>query len=385
MPGPAAPAAATSSPASDSHPDRAGPPDNADHTGPIARIGAAFSLSGSARSLGVSQRSGVMLAEDEINSSHLLGDTRLEVTVADDGSNRDQASVVFHRFIENSHVVAIMGPTLSDTALSVDPLAQQAAIPVLAISNSANGITQIGNFIFRDCLSDAQITPRVIETMHSNLKLDTAGLLYADTDPNRAGSHGFKSALQNLGVRITAERTFGADQTDFAGPLDDIAAARPDALFIAAPASTAASILVQARRHGFDGVPIVGSNAFNSDAVLRSAGDAAEGLIVGSAWSPGGPSSDARQFAHRYRARYGTDPDELAAEAYAGVYILAAALQNAHTATDARAVRDALEQLSGVSTPLGSFAFTNARDAAYPATVQVVHRGQFQAFGLVSK
>jgi branched-chain amino acid transport system substrate-binding protein len=355
-------------------------PQGAGATGPIARIGAALSLSGSARLIGMAQRSGIKLAQDEINASHMLGNVHLEVTVDDDGSDHDQAAAVFQRFIENSHVVAIMGPTLSDTALSADPIAQQAAVPVLAISNSANGITQIGNFIFRDCLSESQLTPQVIDTIRSKMKLHSAALLYSDTDPNRSGSHGYKQALQNAGIRITSEQTFTATQTDFSAELEDIAASHPQALFVTAPASAAAAILTQARQSGLGNLPIVGSNAFNSDTVLRSAGDAAEGLIVGSAWSVAKPSARNQQFVQAYRARYGVDPDQVAAQAYSGVYILAAALQEAHTASDARAVRNALEQIHDLETPLGAFSFTDAHDPAYAATVQVVHQGHLQPF-----
>ncbi|HEX8969833.1 MAG TPA: ABC transporter substrate-binding protein, partial [Chloroflexota bacterium] len=106
---------------------RSGPQATGASSGPIVRIGAALSLSGTARLLGMAQRSGIKLAQDEINASHMLGTTRLEIVVDDDGSTREQAATVFQRFIENSHVVALIGPTLSDTALSVDPMAQQAA------------------------------------------------------------------------------------------------------------------------------------------------------------------------------------------------------------------------------------------------------------------
>src|SRR5690349_13622851 len=225
-------------------------PQGAGATGPIARIGAALSLSGSARLIGMAQRSGIKLAQDEINASHLLGNTRLEVIVDDDASNRDGAAAVFQRFIENSHVVAIMGPTLSDTALSVDPIAQQAAVPVLAISNSANGIMQIGNYIFRDCLSESQLTPQVIDALRGRMKLHNVALLYSDTDPNRSGSHGYKAALQNAGIRIATEQTFTPDQTDFSAELEEIVASHPQALFVTAPASAASAILVQAQQAG---------------------------------------------------------------------------------------------------------------------------------------
>jgi branched-chain amino acid transport system substrate-binding protein len=346
----------------------------------VVRIGAVLSLSGSATAFGVDQHNGIKLAQDEVNAAHMLGETRLQVMVEDDSSDRDQAATAFQRLIESSDVVAIMGPTLSDAALSVDPLAQQAGVPVLAISNAASGITEIGNFIFRDCLSDSELTPQIIGALRSRAKLHTAALLYTDTDPNRSGANGFKSALQNLHVRITAEQTFARDQTDFAPQLEEIASTHPDVVFVTAPSSAAAGILIQARANGLDKVPIVGSNAFNSENVLRTAGRAAEGLIVGSAWTLGNPSARNQQFIESYRARYGSDPDQLAAQAYTGVYILAAALRSTPTLGDRHALRDALEQIHDMDTPLGSFGFNAAHDAEYPATVQIVQNGQFVNF-----
>lgn len=355
-------------------------PSHPEATPSVVRIGAALSLTGSAKLFGLDQRTGIKLAQDEINASHLLGRTRLEVVVEDDGSSREQGSAAFQKFIENSQVVAIMGPTLSDTALSVDPLAQQAAVPVLAISNAAGGITQIGNFIFRDCLSESQLTPQIIKMVRARLKIHNAALLYSDTDSNRSGSHGFKKALQDLGIHIASELVFTTDQTDFSPQLDEIAASKPDAVFVTAPAHLAAPILIQAHEHGLGNVPIIGSNAFNSDTVLRSAGDAAEGLIVGSAWSATNTTAHNQQFIQSYRARYGGDPDQLAAQAYAGVYILASAINDAGGSRDPEVIRDALGQVKNLDTPLGMFSFNSARDANYPPTVQIVRQGHFEVF-----
>jgi branched-chain amino acid transport system substrate-binding protein len=216
--------------------------------------------------------------------------------------------------------------------------------------------------------------------VRQRLKIRNAALLYSDTDPNRAGSRGFKAALQEMGVHITTEQVFSSGQTDFSPQLDEIVASRPDALFVTAPSHSAAPILIQARQHGLTGVPIIGSNAFNSDTVLRSAGDAAEGLIVGSGWSALNATPRNQQFIQSYHARYGVDPDQLAAMAYTGVYILAKAVKDANTATDPRALRDALERITGFDTPLGMFSFNDARDADYPPIVQIVRGGRFQIF-----
>jgi ABC-type branched-subunit amino acid transport system substrate-binding protein len=62
------------------------------------------------------------------------------------------------------------------------------------------------------------------------------------------------------------------------------------------------------------------------------------------------------------------------------VYILSTALKDAGSATDPRALRDALERVKNLDTPLGMFSFNDTHEATYPPTVQIVNKGRFQIF-----
>src|SRR6184192_55195 len=118
--------------------------------GNAVKIGAALSLTGAAASYGAAQRNGIEAALESVNRSNSLGGIRMEVLVEDDGSTKEQGINVFQKFINQDRVSVILGPTLSTTATAVDPLAQQAKVPVLGISNTApKGITDIGDYIFR--------------------------------------------------------------------------------------------------------------------------------------------------------------------------------------------------------------------------------------------
>jgi hypothetical protein len=48
--------------------------------------------------------------------------------------------------------------------------------------------------------------------------------------------------------------------------------------------------------------------------------------------------------------------------------------------TDPRALRDALERIHKLDTPLGVFSFTAERDADYAPRVQIVRHGRFQLY-----
>jgi branched-chain amino acid transport system substrate-binding protein len=347
--------------------------------GSVARIGAALALSGPAAAVGMAQRNGLSLAEQEINAGHLLGNARLEVMV-EDAPDRERASEAFQKFVNTNHLVAILGPTVSDDALAVDPIAQQAAVPVVAISNSASSLTEIGPYVFRQTLPESRLSLATVKAVKRQLGVRRAALLYADTDANRSGSRGFKKALLDNGVQIVDEETFTSGDTDFTSQLTEIASADPDAVFVSASGREAAPILIQARQLGLSNVPIVGSGVFGSSGVIRRAGDAAEGLIVAGNWSAANASASNQQFIQNYRERFNTEPDQFAAQAYTGAYVVAEGLKNAGTLRDLRAIRDAIARVQDLDTPLGRFSFTEAREATYPVSVEIVRGGQLQPF-----
>lgn len=346
-----------------------------------ARVGFVFSMTGAGAVYGATQKNGAQLAIDEINASGQLGAGKIEGVFEDDASDKAQGINTFQKLINSDRVVAIVGPTLSNTAQATDPVAQQASVPVLGVSNTAGGITEIGDYIFRDSLTEAQVIPQTVKAVKERASVKTAALLYGNDDAfTQAGFDVFKKALQDNGVQITTEQTFAKGDTDFSPQLTVIKGGNPDALFVSALADEAANIVSQARRLGLDKTPIVGGNGFNSPALMKNAGQAAEGVVVGAAWNSASTNPISKQFISSYTAKYTSEPDQFAAQAYAGVYILAEGLKKGATTSDRQAVRDGLTKVSNLNTILGNFSFTSGRDANHPAVVQIVQGGKFGVY-----
>ena len=80
-----------------------------------------------------------------------------------------------------------------------------------------------------------------------------------------------------------------------------------------------------------------------------------------------------------YRAQFGSDPDQFAAQASAGVYLLATAIKNANS-SDPRAIRNAMAQLKDVPTVLGTFSFDDLLDTVLQVLRLVIDHG-FRACG----
>lgn len=355
-------------------------------------IGAVFGLSEAVSVYGVPQRQAVELAAEEINASGYLGEGRtLNVLFEDSAGNRDQAIAAMTKLVEENQVLAVLGPTLSSEAFAADPIAQENGTVVMGVSNTALGLTDIGDYIFRNSLPEAAVIPGTIAQAKDILGLTKVGLLYGnDDDFTVSGYEVFKQALTDNEIEILGEETFAKGDVDFNAQLTNLIGAEPDALVVSALAAEATQIILQARSLGYEG-PIIGGNGFNSPAVLRDTGEASEGLIVGGAWNYGNPNptESSVKFVEMYEAKYeGQSPDQFAAQAYTGAWLMATAIRCADFAADddlaaqRTAIRDALGAITDFDSPLGVFSF-NEREPQHDPIAQIVSGGKFQPLAVV--
>lgn len=340
-------------------------------------IGAIFGLSGPISIYGSVQNQGVSLAVEEINASGYLGEgTTLEVIFEDSNGDAEQAINAMTKLVEQDGVTAVLGPTLSTEAFAADPVAQENGVPVMGVSNTASGITDMGDFVFRNSLPESSVIPGTIAQATEILGLEEVGVLYGDDDDfTLSGYDVFIEALEENAVTILGEETFARGDVDFSAQLTNLLANDPDALIVSALAAEAIGIISQARELGFDG-PIIGGNGLNSPQVLTESGDASENVIVGAAWNVASPDPLSVTFAEAFEAAYGNQPDQFATQAYTGAWLMATAIRCADSDEPA-AVRDALAGLENIATPLGLFSFAEDRNPIHLPVVQIAQDGAF--------
>jgi len=342
------------------------------------KMGFVFSMTGGAAVYGASQKEGAGLAVDQINAAAGSSGLQIIPVFEDDASVPQQGTNVFNKLINGDKVSIIIGPTLSNTAKITDPIAQQAGVPVLAISNTAAGITEIGDFIFRDSLTEAVVIPNTIKIAKEKLGVKKVVLLYGNDDAFTKGGYDvFKKVLASSGIQIISEQTFAKGDRDFSPQLTQIKSQNPDAIVCSALAEEASGIVSQARQLGIPKtVRIIGGNGFNSPAMIKNAGDAAEGVVVGASWNISSTAPLNVKFVNDYTKKYNHAPDQFAAQAFAGVHIAYQAAKAAGGG-DRKAIRDAMAKIKGLETVLGHFSFTDGRDADHRPVVQEVKGGKF--------
>lgn len=313
------------------------------------KIGVAEALTGNASQYGTPIRRGFELAAGEINAAGGLAGTQLALVIEDEQGRKEEAINVFKKLIFRDRVLMLFGPTLSNSAQASDPVAQSAKVVVFGTSNTADGITSIGHYVFRNSVTEADILPVTLKIAARKTGFKKVAVLYGNDDIfTKSGYDNFVKALQALKIPVTTTETFAKGDVDFKPQLTKIKASHPDAIVLSALVAEGAPIMVQARQLGIT-LPFIGGNGMNSPRVFELAKDSSDDLWVGSPWSVENPAAENKRFIAAYQKAYGTLPDQFAAQAYDAMYIAAQALKKIKLTgkleADRKALRDALPSI----------------------------------------
>jgi branched-chain amino acid transport system substrate-binding protein len=329
------------------------------------KIGVAEALTGNAAQYGLPIRKGFDLAVSELNGAGGINGKKIELVIEDEQGKKEEAINVFRKLIFQDKVLMLFGPTLSNAAQASDPVAQGAKVVVFGTSNTADGITSIGNYVFRNSVTEADILPVTLKVAAKNTGLKKVAVIYGNDDIfTKSGYDNFTKALQALKIPVTTCETFAKGDVDFKPQLTKIKASNADAIVISALVAEGGPIMVQARQLGI-ALPFIGGNGMNSPRIFELAKDKSDNLWVGSPWSLEHRAGENKRFISAFQKVHNTPPDQFAAQAYDAMYIVAQALSKIKLTgkleTDRSALRDALPstQWSGAT---GPFKFRQVND-----------------------
>ena len=327
-------------------------------------VGAVEILTGPNAAYGTAIRAGLELALAEINAKGVLGGRKIHLIIEDSAGSKDQAVNATRLLIGRDKVIAIIGPTLSTEMFAAGPVANDRHVPIIGTSTTANGITDLGPYVFRTSLPESDVIPVTFEAAVRRFGVKSVALLYAVDDAvSKSGFDVMKATAEKMGLKTVAIESFSSKDTDFSAQLTKVRGLNPDAVAISALVEPVSGVLLQARQLGFGPKTLfIGGNGSNSPKLGQIAGEAAEGLIVGSPWFIGKTDARNQAFVAAFRQKYDKDPDQFAAQAYDTMFIVAAAIDRAGAA-DPEKLHDALLKADDEGV-MGHFSFTPHRDPA---------------------
>src|SRR5437879_13337395 len=363
------------------------------YQGKTIQLGAILSINGAGGVYGPSSQKGMELAVEKINGSGGVNGAKLALEVKDDNSDKAQSAQVAQTLIQQGQMLALLGPTLSNSAVAVHPLAQRSQSPIHAVSTTGIHIVPDCNFpktdpckyVFRDSLGEESAIP-ANSKVYSDMKHPKTGVLLVANDDkfSKDGGTIVQNTVGQYNIQLLDTVQFSKATADFATPVTKAVQKNPDVIFITSLGNIPARIMGEARKQGFKG-DFLGGNGFNTAAVSKAAGADCKGAQSGSAWYINNTFTSNAGFVQAYRAKYSSDPDQFAAQGYAAILILADAAKRANltfsdTPGDRTKLRDAMESVN-IDTPLGRFQFTSTHDVKQ--TIWVIQMDGNGGFTLV--
>jgi branched-chain amino acid transport system substrate-binding protein len=363
----------------------------------VIKLGAILSITGAGGVYGPQSRDGMNLAVKQINAAGGVNGVQISLSVKDDASDKAQATQLAQTLIQQDKDVALLGPTLSNSAVGAHPLAEKLKTPILAVSTTGIHIVPDCNwtatsqdttpckYVFRDSLGEQTAIPDNIQSYAADKHPKTGVLLVAQDDKfSSDGGTIVQNTVGQYGITLLKTIKFNKADADLAPYVTTAVQLHPDVIFITSLGGIPAKIMTEARKQNWSG-QFLGGNGFNTATVSAQAGAAGKGAQSASAWYIGNTFPSNADFVSAYKAEYNKDPDQFAAQGYAAIKILADAASRANLsfsdiAGDRNKLRDAMETVN-IQTPLGPFQFTSNHDVKQ--TVWVIAMNGAGGFNLV--
>ena len=359
----------------------------------VIKLGAILSITGAGGVYGPQSRDGMNLAVKQINAAGGVSGAKIQLSINDDASLQPQAQQLAQTLIQQEQDLALLGPTLSNSAVAAHPLAEKLKTPILAVSTTGIHIVPDCNFpattpcqyVFRDSLGEETAIPDNIQSYAADSHPKTGVLLVAQDDKfSSDGGTIVQNTVGKYGIALLKTIKFNKAEADLAPYVTQAVALKPDVIFITSLGGIPAKIMTEARKQNWTG-QFLGGNGFNTATVSAQAGASGKGARSGSAWYLGNTFPSNADFVTAYKAEYNKNPDQFAAQGYAAIKILADSAGRANlTFTDLAGDRDKLRaamESVNIQTPLGPFQFTASHDVKQ--TVWVIAMDGSGGFTLV--
>jgi ABC-type branched-subunit amino acid transport system substrate-binding protein/predicted negative regulator of RcsB-dependent stress response len=351
-------------------------------------VGCILPLSGRYQAYGDRVLRGVVMAAQDFKDKG--GD--IELIIRDSGGDPDLAVAAVRDLVLDNKVAAIIGPLSRVAAEEAAEQAERLWVPIITLTQK-EGVSDIGNYVFRYFLSNEQQTKALVEYAVLGLDYKRFAILYPDDSYGSRLMNLFWDELERLGAELRGIERYDPSQTDFADQIKKLVGLyypRPegvfidgedaqrageispeglreegfkdeeeeeipivdfDAIFIPDGYKQVGLIAPQLAYHEVTGVKLLGTNLWNSPKLVEMAAPYLQDAVFVDGFFSGSGLPLTSQFVQSYEQTFGGKPGYPEAQAYDTMRLLIEALRQPGV-TSRPILRDALlaiESLPGVA------------------------------------
>ncbi|MGQ9474465.1 MAG: ABC transporter substrate-binding protein [Candidatus Caldatribacteriaceae bacterium] len=322
------------------------------------KLGVMFIMSGPMGGYGKHGMQAVQLAMDEINAQGGILGQKVEALFEDTKLQAPRAKEIAKKFILEDKVDFIVGPTSSGVAVAVSKVATEYK-KILVLTQAA-----------ADSLTGDQFSRYQFATLSNAMMHSRAGAYYMASKPYKRWmcigpnyNYGwdswtqFKIKLKQLrsDVEFIGELWPKLMEKDFTPFIQKILEAKPDGIWSPLWGMDAVNFIKQGMPMGlFDRIKFAFPDGAALETLIPLGKDMPNGIYVAARYFFLTPDTEKnRQFVKTYKERFKEYPDYMAAETYAGVYFIKAAIERAGTLDTEKLIEAIEREPLGWETPEG--------------------------------
>lgn len=288
-------------------------------------IGVSGPLTGGAAQYGTAVVNAAQLAVDEINANGGVNGTTLKLVSADDEADSGEKAVSAYNSLKDQGMQIFLGTVTSGSCLAVIDKTADDNMFQLSPSASADAVIANDN-CFQICFTDSNQGARSAQYIAENNIAKKVAVIYDASDAYSTGIYNnFKAGAAEKNLEIVAEQSFTKDSNkDFSAQIQACKTAGAELVFLPIY-YTEASLILKAAASASYAPKFFGCDGL--DGILAIEGfdtSLAEGVMLLTPFAADADDDATQKFVASYKAKYNNEiPNQFAADAYDGIYILA--------------------------------------------------------------
>lgn len=265
---------------------------------------------------GKSMKTAAQIAVDEWNEKGGVLGRQIRLVDFDDANSSEQAASIAEKIVGDKSINAVLGHFSSGVAMTAAEVYQEAGIALVNGSAAHMDFAKIGDCIFRNnaiYTTDANTMLQIVEY----LGIQKFGILNPNTDAGISVTSAIEDMIAEYGDRYAPQlvlaELYEDGTVDFSATVAKFQQAGVEAVYSSGAYAQTAPFIQQYRAKDAD-VKFIMSAACFSQEFLELAGDAAEGVVLGTSFFYGSQNEDVKAFSEKYNEAYGANPSTFAAQ-----------------------------------------------------------------------
>lgn len=338
------------------------------------KVGVVSSASGPIALVGIPQKNTVALLPKEVAGQ------KIEYFSLDDASDPTASVSAVKKLINEDKVDALIGPSGSPNAMGVIQFAAEAGVPMFAPVGTAAVVlpmTEQKKWVFKTTQNDDLIASALVEHMKAS-GIKSVSLIGTADPYGENWAKVMTELLAAANIKLLTSESFQRRDTSVTAQALKTLAARPDAVLIAAPGSSAVLPQTTLFDQGYKG-KFYQTHGAALDDFLKLGGKKVEGttlaasgmLVLGDMPASNPTKAIATKYVADYEKLYGSKPATFGANVYDAGLLLQAAIPAAlkkgkpGTPEFRSALRDAIEQTKELAATQGVYNMTAADHSGF--------------------